>query len=232
MGLKEDLKKEVVDILSSQWTTRDGQVIPAPEDLALGNDAVALDATVLYADISGSTSMVDAQTATRAAEFYKCYMICAARIIKNAGGSVTAYDGDRIMGVFIGDLKNTTAAKTALKLNYAIWHMVNPAIRDQYGDKAYRLRHVIGIDSSRILASRIGVRNDNDIEWVGPAANYAAKLSSLSEPDWVYITARVFDLLHESGKVGGNPTRSMWEERSWIAMNNMRVYRSNWYWEF
>lgn len=230
MGLTDDLRKEVVDILKYQWTEKDGQVVPDPEDLGLGNDAVNLDATVLYADLSGSTKMVDTQKATSAAEFYKCYMTCAARIIKAAGGSVTAYDGDRIMGVFIGDSKNSTATKTALKLNYATWRIVNPAIKAQYGAGAYQLRHVIGIDSSRILAARIGVRNDNDIVWVGRAANYAAKLSSWGASDHVYITGQVFDMLHESSKMGGDPKRLMWEQRTWTDMNDMRIYRSNWYW--
>jgi hypothetical protein len=58
MGLADDLKTEVTAIFRAQWTTREGQVVPDTPDLELGNDAVTLDATVLYADIDGSTSMV------------------------------------------------------------------------------------------------------------------------------------------------------------------------------
>ena len=90
--------------------------------------------------------------------------------------------------------------------------------------------HVIGIDTSRVLACRIGVRNDNDLVWVGRAANYAAKLSNLNEGYPIYITGSVFDRLNESAKVGGDPQKSMWEERSWTSMNKMRIYRSNWMW--
>jgi len=114
LALKEDLQDAVKKILRDQWTTRDGEVVPEPEDLALGNDAVKLDATVLYADMSGSTKLVDNYKPWFAAEVYKAYMVCAARIIKDEGGCVTAYDGDRIMAVFIGDLKNTTAAKASV----------------------------------------------------------------------------------------------------------------------
>jgi len=38
-----------------------------------------------------------------AAEIYKTYLHCAAKIIRSEGGSITSYDGDRIMGIFIGD---------------------------------------------------------------------------------------------------------------------------------
>ena len=229
-ALKEDLQEAVGKILRERWSERDGEVVPEPEDLQLGNDGVNLAATVLYADITGSTNMVNSQNATHAAEFYKCYMTCAARIIKNAGGSVTAYDGDRVMGIFIGGFKNSTASKTALQINWALWKLVNPAIKNQYGNDAYQLEHVIGVDTSSILASRIGVRNDNDVVWVGRSANYAAKLTAITEPNTTFITGQVYDVLHESSKYGGTPKRLMWRQRRWSQMNDMRIFSSTWWW--
>jgi class 3 adenylate cyclase len=230
MSLVADLQTEVKIILSKTWSQRDGQVVPDPSELRLGNDAVNLDATVLYADIDGSTKLVDDQSASYAAEVYKIYMVCTARIIKNAGGVITAYDGDRIMAIFIGDYKNTKAVKTALQINWAVSKIINPALRTQYGEDAYQMNHVIGVDTSKILAARIGVRNDNDIVWVGRAANYAAKLTGLSTGHRVYITGTVFDKLHSSSKVGGNPERLMWERARWTQMNDRIVHRSNWIW--
>src|SRR5438093_11764048 len=100
---------------------RQGEVVPEPEGLRLGNEGVTLEATVLYADMSGSTRLVDSQKPHFAAEVYKAYLACAARIIKNETGVVTAYDGDRVMAVFIGDSKNTNAVKAAFKINGAVW---------------------------------------------------------------------------------------------------------------
>jgi class 3 adenylate cyclase len=230
MALKEELQEAVAKILREQWSERDGEVVPGPEDLELGNDGVNLDVTVLYADMAGSTELVDTKAAKFAAEVYKTYMVCAARIIKNAGGAVTAYDGDRIMGIFIGSFKNSTAAKTALNINWAVNSLINPALKKQYGDDAYQLKHCVGVDTSSIFACRIGVRNDNDIVWVGRAANYAAKLSSLNDNHPVFVTGAVFDVLHESSKLGGNPRRLMWTQRSWTQMNNMRIHSSGWTW--
>jgi class 3 adenylate cyclase len=230
MGLKEELREAVAKIIRERWTERTGEVVPEPEDLKLGNDAVNLDATILYADMAYSTRLVDKETRTRAAEVYKTYMVCAAQIIKNMEATITAYDGDRVMGVFVGGSKNTNAAKTALKINWALREIVNPANKKVYGDSGYELGHVIGIDTSSILACRIGVRNDNDIVWVGRAANYAAKLSGLSSDYPIFITGAVFDKLDRSAKYGGNPERLMWEEREWTDINKMRIYRSNWTW--
>jgi class 3 adenylate cyclase len=230
LPLRVDLQSEVAKILRENWETRDGEVVPEPDDLKLGNDSVNLDATVLYADMSGSTALVDTHKAHFAAEVYKCYMVCTSRIIKSEGGAVTAYDGDRIMAVFIGGSKNTTAARCALKINWAVKNIVNPAIKKQYGDKAYQMDHVIGIDASSLFVCRIGVRNDNDLVWVGRAANYAAKLTTMNTGYPVYITGSVFDRLKDDSKYGGDPRRLMWEERQWTNMSNMRIYRSSWWW--
>lgn len=102
LALKEELELTVKKIFHDDlWTMRDGEVVPEPEDLKLGNDGVNLNGTVLYADLSGSTKLVDTKKAAFAAEIYKAYLPCAARIIKSQGGVITAYDGDRVMGVFI-----------------------------------------------------------------------------------------------------------------------------------
>jgi hypothetical protein len=167
MALKEDLEVAVKKIFHDSWDSRVGRIVPVPEDLGLGNDAVKLDATVLYADIADSTKLVDASDPHFAAEVYRTYLTCAARIVKAIDGIITAYDGDRIMGVFIGDQKNSNAVKAAMQINSSVLNIINPALSQQYPSATYRLRHVIGIDTSPLFVARIGVRNDNDLVSAG-----------------------------------------------------------------
>jgi len=229
--LTDDLKGQVKKIFREQWSKRVGRVVPSPADLALGNDAVTLEATILYADMDGSTQLVDSESRSFAAEIYKSYLACAARIIKSNGGTITAYDGDRVMAVFIGDTKDSIAVQTAMQIRWAVSNIVNPAIKEQYSTSTYQLRHTIGIDTSEIQVSRIGVRNDNDLVWVGRAANYAAKLSNLPS-GYVYITDSVFKGLNDNSKYSGaDPRKLMWEARTWKAMNDMSIYRSSWTWK-
>lgn len=230
MALKADLEEAVAKIFRERWETRDGYVVPAVNDLKLGNDGVNLDAVVLYADMSDSTKLVDEHGATFAAEVYKAYLECAARIVKAEGGVITAYDGDRLMAVFIGDSKNSSAAKAALKINHAVQMIINPALRAVYTTTGYLLTHVVGIDSSSIMVARIGVRNDNDLVWVGRAANHAAKMCAIKEKNTTFVSKAVYDMLNEGSKYGGNPSQDMWEARSWPAMGNITIYRSTWLW--
>lgn len=230
MALVDDLETEVAKIYRDTWSFRDGQVVPAPENLKLGNDGVNLDATILYADMAESTNLVDRHKPHFAAEVYKAYLTCCARIIKAHGGQITAYDGDRIMAVYLGNSKNTSAVKTALRIKYAMVEIIRPKLKAQYPDSSFVPSHAVGIDTSKILVARIGVRNDNDLVWVGGAANYAAKLSAMRDGDYTtWITGSVYDNMHESAKKSGE--KSMWEEWVWKARNDLRIFRSSWRWK-
>jgi len=50
--------EEVESIFADQWKVRDGQKVPETEDIQLGNHAVLLNGTVLYADLAESTELV------------------------------------------------------------------------------------------------------------------------------------------------------------------------------
>lgn len=227
--MKDKLTTEVNSIFQSRWDVEETKGVPAPEDLRLNaNHSKKLEkATVLYADIDGSTDMVDDYDWTFSAEVYKAYMRCSAEIVKSEGGVITAYDGDRIMAIFTGDTKNTSAARAAMKINYAVIHIIQPALEKQYPKHKFTLNHVIGIDESELHAARIGVRVDNDLVWVGRAANYAAKLTTLTgAPIW--ITKVVYDKLNKDLKYTQNV--NMWEQRSWTKMDDLTVYRSSYWW--
>lgn len=229
MPLLEDLKKETEKIFKEKWETRKGQVVPEAEGLKLSNDAIELMGTVLYADLSGSTSLVDEYKPYFAAEIYKAYLHCAAKIVRSEGGVITAYDGDRIMAVYIGNSKNTSAARTALKINYAVNNIIPQAKKKQYPQNDYGIAQVVGVDTCNLFIARTGIRGSNDLVWVGRAANYAAKLSSLPATHSTYITKEVYDALHNSAKYTDD--KSMWESVRWTQMNKKIIYRSSWWWK-
>lgn len=225
MSLKDELTKEVREVFESTWSTRKGEKVPESEDLKLGNDAVELDGTVLYADLDESTNLVDSYKPKFAAEIYKTYLHCAAKIIRSQDGVITSYDGDRIMAVYIGDSKNSSAAETALRINYAVTEIINPILKECYPKDDYVVKQAVGIDTSALFVARTGIRGSNDLVWVGRAANYAAKLSSLSAKYPSRLTEAVYDKLNKSAKYSSNG-ELMWEEETW---NGMSIYRSAWW---
>ena len=171
--------------------------------------------------------MVQSKTPEFSAEVYKAFLHCAAKIVRNFNGTITAYDGDRIMAVYVGDSKNTSAVKTSLKLNWACKNIIQPAINKQYNTD-FVLKHTVGVDTSDLFIARTGVRGDNDLVWVGRAANWAAKLSDLPDTHPTWITKSIYDNMHNEVKYSNG--KDMWEAVSWTTMDNAPIFRSKYWW--
>jgi class 3 adenylate cyclase len=185
-----------------------------------------LDGVVLYADLDDSTGLVEHHKPWFAAEVFKAFLHCAAKIIRNEGGVITAYDGDRIMAVFASGAKNTDAARAALRINWAQVKIINPAIEAKYPKSTYRMKHVTAIDASELYVARTGVRGANDLVWVDNAANRAAKMAGLPATYASYITSAVYNAMLDPSKYGPGG-RNMWDTATW---NGETIYRSTWYW--
>lgn len=234
MALRDELIEKVNELASERWgDIPHGYTVPAPEDLTFGNTGRRLDACFLYADIHGSTSMVDSLSATLAAEYYKAFLHCAAKIIRQNSGEVVAYDGDRVMAIFLGSTQSDLAVDAAMQLHFAVREIINPGFAGVYGAQHRTLRHTVGIDCGEVLASKIGIRIDSDLVWVGPAANYAAKLNSFSGLDPEYptrITDEVFVGLKQSSLVGALG-EGMWEG-PYHDLGQRKHYRSRFFKRF
>lgn len=126
MGFKEDVQGAIDDILAATWNTQNANVVPKTEDVALSNGAKLLDATYVYADMADSTGLAQGYQNWAVGKVIRTYLSAASRILKHFGGEIRSFDGDRVMAIFIGDSKNTNAAKAALKLNWAVNEIINP----------------------------------------------------------------------------------------------------------
>ena len=232
MALSDTLSDEIDSVLSQTWDVRDGLVVPDTESIALAGGGVKLDATMLYADLADSTelAMWDKRVTAR---ICKAFLACSSRLIRANGGHVRSFDGDRVMGVFVRDIKNTSAVKCALQINWMFLKLLKPKFEAKYtklGDGTYKLGHCTGVDTSDMLVVRAGIRNNNDLIWLGRAPNIAAKLSAIRDkPYFSFITGSVYDSMHESVKTTDG--KSMWEERVWTGQAVQRVFRSSWTWK-
>ena len=169
MALLDDINTEVNTILAQPWDVRDGLVVPETANVGLAGNAVKLQATMLYADLADSTRLAlhDRRIAARV---FKMFLASSARIIRNRGGYIRSFDGDRIMAVFVGDSKNTAAAKASLNLHHVVANVLRPKLQaryDVYKNGTFTLQHYTGIDTSEVLVVRGGFPNNNDLVWVG-----------------------------------------------------------------
>lgn len=224
MRLQNDIKARVAEIFSNEWTSKTSEEIPTIHELGLENDAVSLDAVVLSADLSGSTNLVRNNRSVFTAEIYKVFLRCTVKIIRSEGGRASICDGDRVMGIYTGDSKNTAAVRTALKINHARNTIINPAIREHYPDETYQLQHRVGIDSSELFVIRSGMRGVADLIWLGAAVNNAARLSQLVGTVATRITLPVYRRLHQNLRYEAG--RVNWERAGWFE-GGQTIFNSN-----
>lgn len=231
MAIADDIRADIQGVINQPWDVRDGQVVPETDDIALAGGGVNLDATVLYADLVDSTALA-MWNRRIASKVIKAFLSASTRLIRHHNGHIRSFDGDRVMGVFLGDYKNTNAAKCALRVNWMFLNVLKPKFAAQYGDfqnGTYKLAHCTGIDTSTTLAVRAGIRNNNDLMWVGRAPNVAAKLSALREaPYYSFMSREVYNKLNDEAKMHNG--QMMWEPRTWPSGPIKDVHRSSWTW--
>lgn len=235
MALIESLRKDVDNALNARWSIRSGLVVPSTPKVQLGGGGVRMSVTMLYADLADSTELAMHHDRRVAAKVFKCFLACSSRLITSRGGDVRSYDGDRVMGVFVGEAKNAAAVQCALNINFAFQELIVPKLVAKYPtlrSGPYELAHSVGVDTSEVLVVRGGVRRSNDLIWVGRAPNVAAKLSGIRQPPhYTFITPDVYADLPPACRKGGKG-ENMWQRRSWTEVKGVdTLYRSNWRWE-
>ncbi|MEX1078543.1 MAG: adenylate/guanylate cyclase domain-containing protein [Homoserinimonas sp.] len=186
MSLSEDITNAIAG-LSDDWTVvqaQTGSTQVADTDTLVGNKASSVKATYLYTDMVDSSGLMAISPRSTVASVISAFLKCAVRIIRSDDGHIRSFDGDRVMGVFTGPSRQTRAVKAALKINFAVNTMLNPAIQQKFKsirESDWDLRQMTGIASGDVLLVKVGIRNNNDVLSAGVAPNLAAKLSDLRQ---------------------------------------------------
>jgi len=229
MAWIDSLTSEIETILTTKWVERTGNVVPESEDITLKDGSVSIEATFLYADLAGSSRLAKVCPWETTAKIIRAYLDCCTRSIRARGGEIRSFDGDRVMAIFKGETPNTNATTCAREIDWMLENVLTPLAKEKFKsvrDNGINIRHCVGIDSGVAVAVRAGIRNNNDVIWIGRAPSFAAKLSDIRNyPYSVYITKACFDRLPESSK--RSDSDEIWEARSILfAEADEPIYRT------
>lgn len=229
------IETTVDDILTAKWSITDGRVVPKTEDVVLKNGGRKVDATYLYADLAESSKLAQTLTKEATAKIIRVYINTASRILRQHGGEIRSFDGDRVMAIFMGEDKNWNAVRAALGINWAVLEVIRPAIKSNWsdGENFSNISHGIGIDTGEALIVRGGVRDHNDLISIGAAPNVAAKLSDIRGSYSIHITDRVRDELNEELLTYDEGRRQVWNKNfgsTSVGGTYQTVYGTNVQW--
>lgn len=228
----QTIRTEIQNAINVAWSRRNAYSVPEAEDLLLtGNSAAEFEGCVLYADMKASTALVNEYKDFFAASVYKAFLVATCDVIANNDGKITSFDGDRVMAIYNGEMKCTSAVKTALQIRFIV-NEINDILNKKYPSTRYSVDYSVGVDVSNLFAIRTGIRNHNDVAWIGSSANVAAKLSEIrGRSGNSFITKRVYTRIADVAKFGGNTNEDMWYDTG-IVMFGQPIYGSAWRWSF
>lgn len=234
MLIDDKIFADVKNICNADWNKRVGSKVPGSADITLSNGAVEIEATYLYTDLANSSKMAKTLDRRVTAKILKSYLAVSSRLIGHFGGRIMSFDGDRVMGGFMGNSKNTSAVQCSFAIVYAVTQLIRPRFEKKYysvENADFKIHHATGIDQGTVFLVRGGIYGSNELISIGRAPNLAAKLSDLRESIYTtYVTKSVYDKAIAVTKQRVNGSGGIWEARTWdYCGEKIDIYRSS-YW--
>ena len=147
--------------------------------------------TAVFADLKGSTALNATDGRKNAAFAYTCFIRAMSVTLDGFDSKYTDVQGDGIFGLFSGKGSMFKAAACAVTMRTLTEREV--AVRyANVASSSWKLTAGIGIDHGTLLVRQLGLREAKEEVWAGNPVNTASKLSSLTEPNQVVVSERVF----------------------------------------
>lgn len=230
----DSIETKLGEVLTDGWVPRDGRVVPKTENVDFKHAAVKLEATYLYADMKDSTLLVKRFKPEFAARVIRMFLAGACDVIRAKGGHIRSFDGDRVMGIFIGSSMRNDATNAALGINWVVDQVINPKVKthlEKSKSSPWSVSHCVGVDCGDAFIVRGGVRDNSDLVSVGRAPNIAAKLSAIrGESSPTIVTDTVYSYLNDATKLGGPKKENMFKgpQKRSIGPYELKTYTCGW----
>lgn len=227
MALLEELNEKIDAYVKQPYEIEETTIVPDTDNpkLTFGNKGLTCEYAFLFMDIRKSSQLHEIYGFPKAAKIYQSFHDINVRVIEENSGSVRAFDGDRVMGVFVGKSKNSNAVKAAMQIQWAIRNILNPKLETKITCGG-------GIDCGKILVTKIGKgrnKNNNDLVWIGKADNYASHLANEAK-NTIIISTNSYNVLVADRKVSDG--KNMWQSKVLTLKSgtNVNCYESSYGW--
>jgi len=196
---KEQVEQAFSRYVSPQVARRAIEDIEHADHLELGGRHV--EASVLFADIVGFTSMSENMTPQEISSLLNLYFTNIARAVHFCHGHIDKYMGDCAMIVFGVPEEHEEHTFYALSCAWMILELVKQMneIRTQRGLTTVEFR--IGVNSGTMLAGNMGSTERMEYTVVGDSVNLASRLSHAGIPGQVIVTGEMLDNQELVGRI-------------------------------
>jgi adenylate cyclase len=175
-GLRQE---EVIRELFSRYVTREVAEHAIQFGAAPGGDLI--EASVLFADIRGFTTLTEASAPATLIEMLNRYFRLASSVVVAHGGMVNKYGGDSILAVFGTPLNPADDhAERAFAAAVELPEALSRFNADQRDRGEPEIEIGIGIATGPILAGNVGSEDRLEYTVIGDAVNVASRLQAMT----------------------------------------------------
>lgn len=150
--------------------------------------------SILFADISGFTTVSETKAPEEVAEFLSHFFSCAVESIFAYGGTLDKFIGDAVMAFFGAPIEQEDHADRAILAGMMMQRLVAEwnAERARQGLPEVKIR--VGINSGPAVVGNVGTEKRVDYTVLGSAVNIASRLESgVAKPGQLVISQNTLD---------------------------------------
>lgn len=152
------------------------------------------DVSIMFADISGFTTVSETKKPEEVAEFLSNFFSAAVDAIFAYGGTLDKFIGDAVMAFFGAPIPQDDHADRAIMAGLMMMSRIEQwnAEREQQGLPPVRIR--VGINSGPAVVGNVGTEKRVDYTVLGSSVNIASRLESgVAKPGQLVISQNTFD---------------------------------------
>jgi adenylate cyclase len=152
------------------------------------------DVSILFADISGFTTITETKEPEEVSEFLSNFFNCAVEAIFNNGGTLDKFIGDAVMAFFGAPIPQDDHAIRAVRAGLTMQQLVTEwnEERKRHGLSPVKIR--VGINSGAAVVGNVGTEKRVDYTVLGTSVNIASRLESgVAKPGDVVISQNTYE---------------------------------------
>jgi adenylate cyclase len=154
---------------------------------------IEIDATILFADLRGYTSLSQSQSSGAIASLLDAFYDICGEAIWVHDGIINKTMGDAVLAIFNFPMRRKDHAAKALAAARKIqelWRTRRDELSIAFGDGAATVGLGIGLATGKVNFGEFG-RTHQDLTAIGTVVNTASRAQSAAAPDQILITAAV-----------------------------------------
>ena len=154
---------------------------------------IEIDATILFADLRGYTSLSQSQSSSAIARLLDAFYDVCGEAIWEQDGIINKTMGDAVLAVFNFPIKHENHAAHAVAAARKIqelWRARREELSHAFGAEATTIGVGIGLNTGKVNFGEFG-RTHHDLTAIGTVVNVASRAQSAAAPDQILITSAV-----------------------------------------